>query len=182
MPEIAAGTSMYLHIEGTNGGMVKGESRDAVHVNEIQLQSFDVHVSADKTGGEGAWRSQPSPVNITVVTGRSSPTLFLAACAGTVYKRFTISCHKIGAGKDNGDYLQWRFSDVQVVDYSLKMEEDKPTETIQISYHIVEMYYARQDHDGVLKDPVNRAWDMSNFEAAKIAAPLPFKPKPGVPD
>ena len=186
MPEIATGTSMYLHIEGTNGGTVPGESRDSVHMNEIQLQSFEVHISADKSGGEGAWRPTFSPITISVVTGRSSPSLFKAICSGSVYKRFTIGCHKQGAGRGSsetisrGDYLQWRFCDVQIVDYSMKVEEDKPTETIQISYQIVEMFYARQDNHGALTDPVTRTWSLDeNKEAAVVT--LPFKPKGGPP-
>jgi len=177
MAEVMSGTNLYLFIEGTNGGTVPGETNDSVHTNEIQLLSFEVHISADKSGGEGAWRPDFSPISISVVTGRASPSLFRAVCAGSVFKRFTISCRKHGAAKTNGDYLQWRFCDVQVIDYNMKMDEDKPTETILISYQIVEMYYARQDQDGTLKDPVKRSWSLDENKEAPIT--LPYIPKGG---
>lgn len=174
--ENLSATSMYLHIEGVNGGMIAGESKDAAHPNEIQLHSFEVRVTGSNTAAtEGSWQSTFPPVTLTVVTGRASPFLFRAACAGTVFKRLTISCRKHGAGKTAGDYMQWRFNDVQVLDYVMKVEDDKPTETIQISYQIVEVYYARQDQDGSLKDPVKRSWSLDENKEAPLT--LPFTPK-----
>lgn len=175
MAESLAATMMFLYIEGVNGGMIQGEARDSAHLNEVQLQSFEFHASGDKSGGDGSWRPDFTPISLTVATGKASPYLFRAVCAGTVFKRVIISCRKHGAGKVAGDYLQWMFKDVQVIDYNMKISDDKPEETIKISYQGVEMYYARQDQDGSLKDPIKKAWSLNDNKDA--ATTLPFTPK-----
>lgn len=168
-------TTMYLYIEGVNGGMIPGESKDAAHPNEVQISSLEVHVSAEKSGGEDSWRPDFSPISISVTTSRASPFLFRAVCAGTKFKRLIVSCRKHGAGKTNGDYMQWRFSDVQVIDYNMKITDDKPDESIKITYQQIEVYYARQDQDGALKDPAKRAWSLDDNKDAPLT--LPFTPK-----
>lgn len=176
MAENHGATYMFMCLEGVNGGAVQGEAKDIVHGNEIQLLSFETHVTGSNAATtEGAWKADFPPVTLGIVISKASPSLWKAACAGTVFKRVTISCRKHGASKANPDYMQWRFSDVQVVDYSLKVEDDKPVETIQISYQVVEVFYARQEQDGMLKDPVKRSWSLDENKEAPIT--LPYVPK-----
>jgi type VI secretion system Hcp family effector len=175
MAESLQATTMFLYIEGVNGGVVPGESQDSVHCNEVQVMSIEVHSSAEKSGGEGSWRADFSPISLTIVTSKASPSLARAVWSGTVYKRFIVSCRKQGAGKTSADYMQWRFSDVQVVDHNFKIQDERPEETIKISYQQIEMYYARQDRDGTLKDSVKRSWSLDENKDATIT--LPFVPK-----
>jgi type VI secretion system secreted protein Hcp len=182
MAESWQATTMFLYMEAANGVRLDGDSMDAVHNNEVQVMNVEVHVSAEKpTGGGGAggaWRPDFSPVTMTIVVSMASPSLAAAAWSGTTFKRFILSCRKQGAASKSYDYLQWRFSTVQIIDHTFKVEDDKPTEIIKFTYQQIEFYYARQELDGTLKYSVDRTWSLDTNSTKDVTAMLPFTPKP----
>ena len=155
---IVAGTASdcFLYIEGTNGSPVLGESKDSVHNQEVQVYSFSMSVSGGPgaTAGTGAkaWKADFAAVSMIGV-GRASPFLAKAAWTGEVFKRMTISCRKPGATAEDGDYLQWRFGTVQVVGYSHGLSGETPSETIDISFQQIEMYYRCLGAQGGVEGP-----------------------------
>ena len=187
MPMVA-GTSAdcFLFIEGTNGSPVPGESKDSVHNQEVQVYSYGLGVSGGSgasgaTGGSGSsgakvWKANFQPVTMTIGVSRASPFLAKAAWTGEVFKRMTLSCRKPGATPEDGDYLQWRFGTVQVTGYTHALAGETPSETIEISYQQIELYYSRQGHKGSLKDQMTRAFSLD--ENKTVESTLPYKPKP----
>jgi type VI secretion system secreted protein Hcp len=178
MADNITATYVYMLLESAQSGIVKGESLDAAHPNEIQLESFDFGVAnPNKSAGDGDWKPDFPPLKVTVIPSRASPFLFKAACDGALFKRLTISCRKTGAkktGEANGDYMQWRFHNVRVVDYQLKVDDDTPDETIEFSYQVVEMVYIQQSATGTLDDMFQRGWMVGkNKEFAELT--LPYK-------
>jgi len=173
-----AATFVYMFLESAQSGVVKGESMDAMHPNEIQLLSFDVGVAnPNKSAGDGDWKPDFPPLKVSVIPSRASPFMFKAACEGTLFKRLTISCRKSGAaktGQANGDYMQWRFHNVRVVDYQHKCEDDTPKEDVEFSYQVVEMVYIQQAQSGALDEMFQRGWMVGkNKEFAELT--LPYK-------
>ena len=180
----------FLYIEGAvpKGTPVPGESMDSVHKDEVQVISYDLGVSGESgvTGNETdsdskseskQWKANFYPVAIRIGVSRASPFLAKAAWTGEVFKAMTISVRKPGASPGDGDYLQWRFTTVQVTSYTQELSSQKPTESISISYQQIEMYYASQGSHGALQNKENRAYTMDGNKVVSVYT-LPYKPKP----
>jgi type VI secretion system secreted protein Hcp len=174
----------FLFIKGTDGSPIKGDSQDSAHPNEVQVYSYDIGASGG-SGTSGApgnktWKADPHPAHFTIAVGRASPFLVKAAWCGDVFKEMTLSLRKPGAPPEHGDYMQWRFGTVQVTSYSQTQSAEAPTETIEISYQQIEMYYARQGQKGSLKDDLSRGF---SFDSNKtFVSTLPYIPKPQTAD
>lgn len=76
---------------------LEGESTDKEHAKEIEILSFDQTIirqpkSAGTTqGNAGKVKSEHKPLTIIKPVDKSSPKLYQAASAGTVYKKAVIS-------------------------------------------------------------------------------------------
>ena len=178
MPDEGKATDTFLYVEGIDGKLLPGDCVDKWHPGTVQLQSFDMSVSADRSEDEvkpkDLWHPKFHHPTFIIVTARPSAMFFKAACAGSKFRRVFVFCRKRGSGID---YLQWRFTDVQVVEYNMKIADDKPEETIKIDYMEVEFYYARQNHQGALIDAVAKSW--SRYTNAEADLQLPFDAKQG---
>jgi type VI secretion system secreted protein Hcp len=165
-------------LESAQSGVIKGESQDAVHPNEIQLEGFEYSVAnPNKSAGDGDWKPEFPPIKISVIPSRASPFLLQAAWDGRLFKRLTISCRKMGAkrtGDANGDYLQWRFHNARVVDFQHKYDDDTPSESVEFTYQTVEMIYIQQGQTGALEETFQRGWMVGkNTEFPGLT--LPYK-------
>ena len=89
-----------------------GESTDSTHSNEIEILSFEQTIirppvsAGVKAGSAEAKkaRSEHHPWTIIKPLCKASPKLYQAACAGTVYKKVTLSlCQPSGTSKTSSD-------------------------------------------------------------------------------
>ena len=166
----------YLYLEREVGGLLKGESQDTYHLDEIQLVSYSFGVStpdAGKTdagaaGGKSGTtpqksKSDPQPVVFSTVFGKSSPDLFLMAARGDAIKAAWLYIRRLGSrSKEDADYIMIGFIDAYITDYKISGGEGpRPTETFTLHVQTIDMAYRQQDEKGKLAAPIGRAftWD-----------------------
>ena len=99
----------FLKIDG-----VPGESADAKHKGEIQLESFSWGETgsggAGAGGGGGAGKVQMQDLVVTMVVSKASPKLMLACATGKHHKDAVLTARR--AGKAQQEFLVFKFKDV----------------------------------------------------------------------
>jgi type VI secretion system secreted protein Hcp len=127
---------LFLKIEG-----VSGESPDAKHKGEIQLESFSWFVS------------------------KASPKLMLACATGKHHKEAVLTVRK--AGKSQQEYLIIKLEDVIITSYQIGGTDvgDAPMDQASLGFSTIQMEYKPQKADGSLDTPVTAGWDLKNNKA-----------------
>src|SRR5271165_6880604 len=101
----------FLKIDG-----IEGESMDAKHKNEIQLQSWSFGESQQgafvQGGGGGAGKVTMQDFHFTMQTNKASPKLFLSCANGEHIKSALLTCRK--AGKEQQEFLKVTFTNLLV--------------------------------------------------------------------
>ena len=155
----------FLKIEG-----VEGESKDSKHKNEIDVLSWSWGSTNNGTfgqgGGGGAGKVQIQDFHFSMQVCKASPKMFLANASGEHFKSATLTCRK--AGKDQQEFLKYKFSDLIVSSYQTSDSSGgtSPTDQISLNFAKVEIEYKEQKADGSLNAPVLAGWDvMQNVKA-----------------
>lgn len=108
----------FLKIEG-----IAGDSTDAKHKGEIEIESFSFGVAQSDPphggGGGGGGAGKPSFEDLHVVTGfsRASPRLLEACATGEQIKSAVLTGQRAG-GKAQFEFMTLTLSDVLVSAYS----------------------------------------------------------------
>jgi len=149
----------FLKIDG-----IPGESEDAKHKNEIDLESWSWGESNSGThaagGGGGAGKVSMNDFNFVMRVNKASPKLFLACASGQHIKEALLTCRK--AGKEQQEYLKIKFSDLLVASYQTggSSGDVVPAEQIALNFSKIELSYAPQKADGSLDSPVVHNWNL----------------------
>lgn len=147
----------FLKIEG-----IDGESQDAKHKGEIEIQSYSWGASQTGTaaagGGMGAGKVQMHDFHFVMTHCKASPKLMLACASGEHIKTATFTHRK--AGKDQQEYLKVTFTDVLVSSYQSGGSGDTPTDQISLNFSKIEHEYKEQKADGTLGGAVKSGWDL----------------------
>src|SRR6266516_7925097 len=155
---MAAGVNLFLKIDG-----IQGESRDAKHKGEIDLESFSwAEVNAGSPGGGGgvggAGKVQIEDLHVVMKMNKASPLLFLACATGQHLKQAILTARK--AGKAQLEFLVFKFTDLLVSSYQTGGSADlEPTDHVSFNFSRVELEYRPQKPDGSLDTPVKSGWD-----------------------
>jgi type VI secretion system secreted protein Hcp len=150
----------FLKIDG-----VPGESPDAKHKGEIQLESFSWGETspggAGPGGGGGAGKVQMQDLVVTMVVSKASPKLMLACATGKHHKEAVLTARR-AAGKAQQEFLVFKFKDVVVTSYQIAGSElaDAPIDQASLGFSTIEMEYRPQKSDGSLDAPVKAGWDL----------------------
>jgi type VI secretion system secreted protein Hcp len=151
----------FLKIDG-----VDGESKDAKHKNEIDIESWSWGAVQSGTpqsggGGGGAGKVSMQDFHFVMRLTKASPKLMLACANGKHIKMATLTARK--AGKTQQEYLTFKFSDVLVSSYQTGGAEggdDTPIEQVSLNFSKVEMSYREQKPDGTLGTETKVGWDL----------------------
>jgi type VI secretion system secreted protein Hcp len=150
----------FLKITG-----IEGESADAKHKGEIQLESFSWGAQQTGTaahgGGAGAGKVAMQDFHITKQVDKASPKLMLACADGEHLKQAVITCRK--AGKDQQEFLKITLTDVLVSSYQMggtPAGSTIPMEQVSLNYSKIEKEYKEQKSDGTLGGTVKAGWDV----------------------
>jgi type VI secretion system secreted protein Hcp len=145
---------------------IKGESQDAKHPGEIQLDSFSFGVSNAGSfavgGGGGSGKANFNSFNLTKKVDASSPSLFLACCTGQHSPTAVVSIRKAGGTQE--DYLIYTFTDTMIDSYQVGGSSggsDLPMEQVSFGYGKIEVEYKTQDKTGKLGQPVKAGYDLT---------------------
>ncbi|PYT16357.1 MAG: type VI secretion system tube protein Hcp, partial [Acidobacteria bacterium] len=133
-----AAVDYFLKLDG-----IEGESQDAKHKGEIDLESWSWGETQTGTmhagGGGGAGKVQMQDFHFVMKVNKSSPKLMLACASGEHIKSATLTCRK--AGKEQQEFYKITFSDVLVSSFQTGgsgQGDILPTEQISLNFAKVE--------------------------------------------
>ena len=139
----------FLKLDG-----IKGESADAKHKDEIDIESYSwgmtqtgVHPAG---GGAGAGKVSMQDFHFVMRFNVASPSLMKSCATGQHIKLATLTARK--AGKDQQEFLTIKFSDIIVSSYQTGGSEgaDVLFDQVSLNFAKVEVEYKQQKADGTL--------------------------------
>ena len=169
----------FLKLDG-----IKGESADAKHKGEIDIESFSWGMSQTGVsatgGGGGAGKVKVHDISFVKRTDASSPLLFLNCASGAHIKEATFVVRK--AGGEQLEYLKIKLTDVLVSSYkphgaqnagpgdegpeedaweAQDIESPLPWEHFGLNFAKIEYSYQPQGADGKAQGgPILAGWDV----------------------
>ena len=145
-----AAVDYFLKFDG-----IKGESADAKHKDEIDVESWswgESHAAgAPSGGGAGAGKVSMQDFHFVMRMNRASPGLMRACATGQHIKMATLTARK--AGKGQQEYLTFKFHDVLVSSFQTGGSEQAdvlPTDQVSFNFAKIEVEYKEQKPDGSL--------------------------------
>ena len=143
---------------------VKGESKDAKMANKIQLESWSWGESNSGThgsgGGGGGGKVVMQDFHFAKKVDAASPNLMLACAEGRHIKTGQLTSRK--AGKDQQEFLVFKFYDLLVSSYSIGGSGNAdvvPVDQFAVNFAKIEWAYKPQKADGTLDSAVKGGWD-----------------------
>ncbi len=155
-------TDFFLKIEG-----IKGESTDAKHKAEIEVESFswgetNPHDRSSRAGGHGAGRVSWQDLHFTKLVDTASPLIALGCATGEHYKEATLTVRKQGG--EQQDYYKIKLTDVLVSSYQCggsNGSNSVPVDQFALNFAKINFDYFTQDKTGKLGSPTKMGWDLS---------------------
>ena len=154
----------FLKIDG-----VAGESKDQKHKDEIELEAFSWGASQQTAhvggGGGAAGKVSMQDFHFVMRTSKASPKLFLACATGQHLKSAVLTARK--AGKDQQEFLIYKFTDLLVSSYQTGGSEggDVPTDNVSFNFSKIEVQFRPQSPTGQLGTAVKAGWDVKANKA-----------------
>lgn len=155
---------IFIKITGTHQGWIKGESADAKHKQEIQVESFfwDVKMPVDKTSGLAAGKRQYGDFVFVMHTQSASVLLMNAMVSGEHLKEIVITCRK--AGKEQQEYLTYKLTTCIISKFESGYFSDDdvvPHDRVSIAFRGFECTAKAQNPDGTLGGAVMMKDDLA---------------------
>jgi type VI secretion system secreted protein Hcp len=147
----------FLKITG-----LQGESRDATHKDEIEIDSWGWGLSKPAATGPGAvGRATFQEFSILKKVDRSSPALAQACVKGEHFQEAVLSARRAEGPNFSIDFLVIRLSDITISSYEeAGASQSAPMDSIEIAFSKIEYSYNSQKADGTLDAPVKWSWDL----------------------
>jgi type VI secretion system secreted protein Hcp len=144
---------------------IKGESADAKHKDEIDIESWswgETHaLGPGGSGGGGAGKVQMQDFHFVMSLNRASISLMKACATGQHIKDATLTARR--AGKEQNDYLTIKFSDVLISSYQSGGSEAAALGAIdQVSFNFakIDVMYKPQKAEGSLDAGIHFKYDI----------------------
>jgi len=156
-------TDFFLKLDG-----IKGESTDAKHKDELDIDSFSwgavnsgsFSQATGKGGGTGKVSFQD--VHFTKKTDKSSTDLMLHCASGKHIGKAQLTVRK--AGEDQQEYYKVLLTDVLVSSYQSGGHGGSgdviPTDQFSLNFAKIEFSYSPQDAKGKLASQSKSGWDL----------------------
>ena len=153
-------TDFLLEIDG-----IKGESKDKVHKDTIEVDSFSWGVSnagshASNTGG-GAGKASFQDIHFTSQVAKASTNLAQACASGKHIKKAVLFVRK--QGEQQKDYYVVTLEDLLVSSYQSGDAvggSSIPTDQFSLNYAKIKFEYKPQKADGDLDAAMTMTWDI----------------------
>lgn len=149
----------FLKIAG-----IEGDSTDARHKGQIELESFGWGVAqsaAPSGGGGGAGAGKPQFRDFAFVqrVGTSSTKLFLACATGQLLKEATLTAR--ASGQTPFEFLTIKLSNVLVSSFEeTAADGEHPLEHVTLRFAKIEVTYRPQRPDGKATPGLKAAFDL----------------------
>jgi type VI secretion system secreted protein Hcp len=136
-------SDFLLEIEG-----IKGESKDKVHKETIEVDSF-------------SWGISNAGSHFTCSVGKASANLALSCASGKHIKKAVLYVRK--QGETQQDYYVLTLEDLLVSGYTsgdAAGGSSIPTDQFSLNYAKIKYEYKPQKADGSLEAPITMTWDI----------------------
>jgi len=144
---------------------IKGESTDAKHKDEIDVESWswgETHVvGPGGGGGGGGGKVSMQDFHFVMRLNTASIGLMKACATGQHIKGATLSARK--AGKEQQEYLVLKFDDVLISSYQTGASEGGdivPTDQVSFNFAKIDVEYRQQKSDGSLDVGIHFKYDL----------------------
>jgi type VI secretion system secreted protein Hcp len=155
-----AAVDYFLKFDG-----IKGESADAKHKDEIDVESWSWGLTQSGTasggGGGGAGKVSAQDFHFVMALNKASPALMRALATGQHIKDAVLTARK--SGKSQAEYLTFKFSDVLVSSYQTggsSASDTLPLDQISLNFAKIEVSYKEQKPDGSLGGETKFNYDL----------------------
>ena len=143
---------------------IKGESTDAKHKDEIDIESFQWGLSqtaAPIGGGGSVGKASFQDFSFTADISTASPQLFLACASGEHIKEGVITVRKPGTSGPL-EYYTVKLTDclVSLYNQAAVADGDLPMDEFALNYSKIEITYRPQNTDGTPGTPVTASWNI----------------------
>jgi type VI secretion system secreted protein Hcp len=144
---------------------IKGESTDAKHKDDIDVESWswgETHVvGPGGGGGGGGGKVSMQDFHFVMRLNTASIGLMKACATGQHIKGATLSARK--AGKEQQEYLVLKFDDVLISSYQTGASEGGdivPTDQVSFNFAKIDVEYRQQKADGSLDVGIHFKYDV----------------------
>ncbi|MEM5433876.1 type VI secretion system tube protein Hcp [Paraburkholderia diazotrophica] len=148
---------IFLKISG-----ISGESHDALHKGEIEIDSWRWKVSQPSSmmsgSGGGAGKATINDLNFVHQIDRSSPNLMRYCLTGRHIPEVILTTRK--AGGNPLEFLKVTMGDVVVTSVEPVIYEDHYSEHVSLSFSRVKQEYKVQDISGINAGAVTATFDI----------------------
>jgi type VI secretion system secreted protein Hcp len=150
----AGGTGdMFLLVKGARTGLIKGESQDVAHKNEIDILSWSWGMQAKSSLGGGAASGKASMKDLKVVKriDSASTALMSALRSNEPIQKAVLTLRK--AGRTQLEYLKITIEQGRVTGLSIDGGDEKGgtdvVESVTFSFNKIEVEYVPQGKEGL---------------------------------
>ena len=144
---------------------IKGESADAKHKDEIDIEAWswgETHAGGPAGGGGGGTgKVSMQDFHFVMRMNTASVSLMKACATGQHIKDATLSARK--AGKDQHEYLVIKMNDVLISSYQTGGSEGSdvvPVDQVSFNFAKIDVEYKRQKPDGSLDAGIHFKYDL----------------------
>jgi type VI secretion system secreted protein Hcp len=143
---------MFLKVEGATRGVIKGESRDEKHADEIDVLGWSwgmqTHAGISAAGHSG--KASLNELHVLKLADSASTALMTALRNNEQIKKAVLTVRK--AGKGQFDYLKVTIENARItsLDIGSSSEELGPkiSEKLSFAFHKISVEYVPQGEDG----------------------------------
>jgi type VI secretion system secreted protein Hcp len=157
---------MFLKIDGTRQGAIKGEAKDAGHKDEIDVLGWSWGLEGNLIHGQTGGKTSVREMRLTKRVDRATTALMSALRSNEVIRKAVLTVRKAG-GKEPVEY------------YIINMEKGRVTavlqqsgpdagmlmEEVSIAFSKVTVEYKPQGDDGLMRG--GSAFEMDIFEGGQ---------------
>jgi type VI secretion system secreted protein Hcp len=155
-----AAVDYFLKFDG-----IKGESTDAKHKDEIDIESWSWGETRPGRGA-GSGRVAMQDFQFVMKVNKATPALMKACATGQHITSARMTGRK--AGKDQQEFLTFTFSDVRVSSYQttgIGVGDVQPGDQVALNFVKIEVEYRPQRPDGSLGASERFGYDLKTHKA-----------------
>jgi|RhiMethySRZTD1v2_1073278.scaffolds.fasta_scaffold303342_2 type VI secretion system secreted protein Hcp len=144
-----AHVDMFLKVQTARQGVIKGESKDLTHGQEIDVinWSWGLRAHTDMSGIGASAKADIDELEIIKHVDSASTALMAAVRNNDPIKTATLTIRKAGGGKAL-EYVKITVEDARVTLLHVESEEEALIERLKIAFKKVSVEYVPQAADG----------------------------------
>ena len=145
---------MFLSVTGQKTGLIKGESDDQQHKDEIDVLGWSWGISAQQQigGGGPAGKAVLKELHLQKYVDRASTALMSMTRTNEIIKKAVLAVRK--AGTTQQEYFKLTIEKGRITSYDVRAPESpanpKMVELLNFSFQKIEVEYRVQGADGQL--------------------------------